>query len=181
MPTAISSPMVSAGTFHNEAKRLDTNTRSRRVHFAEKVKEVFHVLSRRDYLKSELKQCFYTPDDRCRIELERQYGVRRLEKEQKKKLRMSSSLRGLETQTREGGRLSEKRVWAVVDSVLDEQDNQLECDAFDDDRIAAASQENSIESTLIALRAAIVDHQAAFSVYRNWALENPSIFAATTA
>ena len=89
-------------------------------------------------------------------------------------------LRGLESQTRQGSLQSENRVGAVVDSVLNEQDDQSELNEFDCNRVATASQSNSTEITLLALRAAIGDQLAAFSVYRNWALDNRAIFEAST-
>ncbi|CAJ1947089.1 unnamed protein product [Cylindrotheca closterium] len=176
--TPMQPPMISAETPHQVPSAL-SDTISRKVHFPRNMKTVVSVLSRRDYSNSELRECFYTPDDRHRIECERERLVRRFNKEPNKK-HLHSSLRGLENSTREGSVQSEKRVWAVVDSVLNEQDDQLELREFDCYRIASASQSNSTESTLLALRAAIGDQLAAFSIYRDWASDNRAILNAST-
>ncbi|CAJ1967680.1 unnamed protein product [Cylindrotheca closterium] len=113
------------------------------------------------------------------MESDRRRLVRRLERKEQNKKQLPSSLRGLECQTRKGSIQSEKRVWAVIDSVLKEQDDQLELDDFNCKRIAFASQSNSTESVLLALRAAIGDQLAAFTVYREWASDNRAIFEAS--
>ncbi|CAJ1967658.1 unnamed protein product [Cylindrotheca closterium] len=180
--TMIQSSTISLEIPHQLASPtlLDSTRRSRRkVHFSRHIKTVTHVLSRRDYSNSELRECFYTPDDRYRMESDRRRLVRRVEKKEQNKKQQPSSLRGLECQTREGSIQSEKRVWAVIGSVLKEQDKQLELGDFDCKRIAAASQSNSRESVLVALRAAIGDQRAAFTVYREWALDNRAIFEAS--
>ncbi|CAJ1967650.1 unnamed protein product [Cylindrotheca closterium] len=161
------------------SKLLGMSSR-RKVHFPRHIKTVTYVLSRRDYSNSELRECFYTPDDRYRMESDRRRLVRRLEKTEQNKKQLPSSLRGLEYQTREGSIRSKKRVRSVIDSVLQEQDDQLELDDFDYKRIAVASQSDSTESTLLALRAAIGDQLAAFNVYREWAVDNQAIFEAST-
>lgn len=164
--TMLQPSMESAEVHHHPVSNfLDTSCR--KVKFACNIQEVFPVLSRREYSNSELRKCFYTPDDRIRIEAERQRGVKELEKGSGKNQLPSSSLRGLESQTREGSRQSQKRIWAVIDSVLAEQDNQSERDAFDCNKIAATSRCNSKESALLALRAGISDQHASFSTHRN--------------
>lgn len=166
-----------------EAEAITCNS----VRFDGNVK-VSIVLCREDYTEVELQDCFYTSDERNEMHSERKSIITRMEREQtiwqsehKRKQKAPSSFRGLETSTRDGSIMSQNRVWEVVDNVLIEQEDQRQAKVSDSERIRTASRSASIQSTLLALRSAIADQEAAFKVYRNWAVDNPVVFAATTA
>ena len=151
---------------------------SHNVHFDANVK-VYLGLSREEYTRLELEECFYSSKERHQMHRERRSIVSEIERTRTiRKRKTPSAFRGLETLTRDGSVESQNRIRTVVDNVLNEQENQRTTKVCDSTRIATASRSASTESTLLSLRFAIFDQQAAFKVYRRWAVNNPVVFSA---
>ena len=126
------------------------------VRFASDDEEV-DTLHLSDYSEKELRKCWYTGQEKERMELRRLGLLFRLKYGKSEK--PNSTFRGLEQLTREGQAKMTAKISACVTAVLDEQDRQWETGIDDWDAIASASRKTSLSCLARALVTAEADRK----------------------
>jgi len=117
------------------------------------------IISRHDYSEKEIRRCWYSVEEKEKMNRSKDKMVARLEAG--KPARGSATYRGLECWTTKGGQDLDEKIAAVVNAVMDEQDRQWSVNCDDHDRIAQVSATVTAESAIIARRLAMQDEKEA--------------------
>ena len=121
----------------------------------------FEIMSLEDYSEKELRRCWYTPEEKEKMNKSKDKLVARLETG--KPLKGDMTYRGLECWTVDGGQELDDNIARVVDAVMDEQDRQWAEDDDNFELIAEISQGASAGSAELARSLAIQDEKEAKS------------------
>ncbi|KAL3940427.1 MAG: hypothetical protein SGBAC_005035 [Bacillariaceae sp.] len=141
----------------------------RRISFGPEIWE-YEIPSREDMTEAEYNLSFYSPDEIAFLNEEQNETVDRMDSGKKPK--KSSPYRGLEAWTQKGQHNMNQRIFACVDSVLDEQDKQWTDRRNSTRRIAKASKTLTRMSRDIAFKLAKQDEKEARKVYEEHSGEN---------
>ncbi len=117
------------------------------------------IISRHDYSEKEIRRCWYSAEEKDKMNRSKDKVVARLEAG--KQARGSTTYRGLECWTTKGGQELDEKIAAVVNAVMDEQDRQWAINCDDLDHIAKISSAITAENTKIARQLAIQDEKEA--------------------
>jgi hypothetical protein len=119
------------------------------------------------YTETELKQCWYSPEEKDKMAAKRKRVISRMEagKPESRRRSRSRPYRGLEHWMEAGSDRFTEQFDRIVAAVIDEQDDQWLKGLDDQDRIAANSRSVSAESVEAALHNAHQDAQETIKIH----------------
>lgn len=123
----------------------------------------YDILSLDDYTKKELKKCWYTEEDKEKMNKSHNKLVRRYETG--KRCKRNMTYRGLECWTDKGAAKLDEAISRTVDAVMDEQDAQWAAGVDNWNRISSLSRAVSKESRNKAREIAEEDRREARFAY----------------
>ena len=133
--------------------------------------KVHEIMGLEEYSEKELRRCWYSPEEKEKMNASKDKIVARLEAG--KKPRSDMTYRGLECWTTKGGQKLDENIARSVNSVMDEQDRQWALNCDDWDKIAEVSAAVTVDSGRIAREVALEDEKEAQLVWQS--LEDLSV------
>lgn len=124
------------------------------ITFAVSIK-VHEIMTLDDYTEKELRKCWYSIDDKDKMNATKDKTVARIEKGKSPK--GSMTYRGLECWTVKGGQELDEQIARAIDAVMDEQDRQWKIEQDDWDRIAVLCHAATADSAVRARKLALQD------------------------
>jgi hypothetical protein len=119
---------------------------------------IMKIMPRYEYTAKEMKACWYTPEDKAKMNGKHENIVARFESG--KSPRRGQTYRGLECWSVESARELEATISRCIYSVMDEQDRQWRLFSDDYDELSAVSMRTSGPSKQLAREMAQLDTQA---------------------
>jgi hypothetical protein len=130
----------------------------RAINFSPTV-EYYDVIGLDDYSEKEFRRCWYSSEEKDKMNRNKDKLVARLEAG--KPPRGDMTYQGLQCWTNAGGLLLDQSIALVVNSVMDEQDRQWAANKDDFDRLAEISATASAHSAKTALERGLEDEMEA--------------------
>ena len=121
--------------------------------------EYYDIISLNDYAEKELRRCWYSSEEKERMNRNKDKTVARLEAG--KPARGDTTYQGLQCWTAQGGKALDESIALVVNSVMDEQDRQWAANVDDFERIAQISAAATAHSAKAALENGLNDEMEA--------------------
>jgi len=121
--------------------------------------EYFDIISLDDYVEKEIRRCWYSSEEKDRMNRNKDKTVARLEAG--KPARSGMTYQGLQCWTAAGGQALDESIALVVNAVMDEQDRQWAANQDDFDRIARISASATAHSAKAALETGLKDEMEA--------------------
>jgi len=144
---------------------FDGEEPQRRIRFAPEM-DILEIPTREELTDDEYYLSFYSKEEfACMNEAQNETADRM---ERGKKAKKSTAYRGLEAWTQEGQREMNQRIFACVDSVLDEQDRQWKCGRDSVRRIAKVYRSLTKTSKSVARKLARQDENEACKIYKQY-------------
>lgn len=130
----------------------------RAIHFSPDI-EYHEIICLEDYTEKELRKCWYSPEEKDKMNRNKDKVVARLEAGKPAKRDMT--YQGLHCWTTAGGQALDESIALVVNSVMDEQDRQWAANQDDFERIAEISASVTSHSARAALSTGLSDEMEA--------------------
>lgn len=125
--------------------------------------KLFEIMSLEDYSEKEIRRCWYSPEEKEKMNHSKDKLVARMEAG--KPLKGDMTYRGLECWTTAGGEELDANIARVVDAVMDEQDRQWAENNDDFELIAKVSSVATSGSAELAREIAVQDEKEAKSAW----------------
>jgi hypothetical protein len=147
---------------NDETDSSNTSSQSsgpqRAIRFAP-ANKVLQIMTLEEYSDKELRRCWYSPEEKEKMNNSKDKIVARLEAG--KKPRVDMTYRGLECWTTAGGQELDENIARSVNAIMDEQDRQWAYNDDDWNKISEISAAVTVESSKVARRVAMKDEKEA--------------------
>ena len=165
--TQIVVPSATSSSFCSSESNNSPRRRQKVVNFdSDTIQQYYIHLSRDEYSKSEIKNCWYTKSELKKRKKKDKKVLVRIESGHCK-CKRNEPYRGLENRTEQGQRECKEQIHSCADAVMDEQEKQWEKGITDWERIAYCSRQVSIYCAIVASKRAIQDAKDAKKAYES--------------